>query len=159
MPILRKKTYISLRPPAVRTLFSPNRWKYKYFSLTSPLLVLSTPEKHYQVQVFRIYKTVWFEHENTFQNYEKPGEKGDAYRPERILDGTLSTIHGFSTLAANNKTQTIVRSRNNKNQSNSPMGRVRRVLSRAGETWYQGFTRLESFTSWPDEKLPGLTYE
>ena len=30
-----------------------------------------------------------------------PGEKGYAYRPERILDDMFSTIHGFSTLAAN----------------------------------------------------------
>ena len=41
-----------------------------YFSSTSRLLVLSTPEKH---QYCGIYKTVWFEHENTFQNYQ--GEK------------------------------------------------------------------------------------
>ena len=32
-----------------------------------------------------------------------PGEKGYVYHPQRILDDTLSTIHGFSTLAANNK--------------------------------------------------------
>ena len=32
------------------------------------LLVLSTPEKHYQLQVFRIYKDR-FEHKNTLQNY------------------------------------------------------------------------------------------
>ena len=30
-----------------------------------------------------------------------PGEKGYANHPERILDDTFSTIHGFSTLAAN----------------------------------------------------------
>ena len=29
----------------------------------------------------------------------------------------------------------------------SPMGRVRRVLSHAGETRYKGFRRLESFMS------------
>ena len=29
----------------------------------------------------------------------------------------------------------------------SPTGRVRRVLSQAGETRYKGFRRLESFTS------------
>ena len=32
------------------------------------------------------------------------------------------------------------------------------VLWQAGEIRYKGFRRLESFTSWPDEKLPGLTY-
>ena len=41
------------------------------------------------------------------------------------------------------------------------MARVRRVLSQTGETMnrYKGFRRLESFTSRPDEKLPGLTCE
>ena len=41
-----------------------------------------------------------------------PGEEGYAYHPERILDDTLyiSTIHGFATLVANNKSQ-IIRSR------------------------------------------------
>ena len=39
-----------------------------YFSPTSHLLALSTPEKHYNF--FGCTKTVWFEHENTFQNYQ-----------------------------------------------------------------------------------------
>ena len=35
--------------------------------------------------------------ENTFQNYQAK----KAYHPERIVDDTFPTIHGFSTLAAN----------------------------------------------------------
>jgi len=38
-----------------------------YFSPISPLMVLSTQEK---LQFLRIYLTVWFEHENIFQNYQ-----------------------------------------------------------------------------------------
>ena len=53
------------------------------------------------LQVFRIYKTAWFEHENTFQKL--PGEKGYVYHPDRILDDTLSTIHGFPPCVATNK--------------------------------------------------------
>ena len=80
--------------------------KYIFFSPTSPLLVLSIPEK--TLQVFRIYKSVWFEHENTSQNYL--AKKGYAYHPERIIDDIFWTIHGFSTLTANNKPQ-IIRSK------------------------------------------------
>ena len=56
-------------------------------------------------------------------HFKLPGEKGYAYHPERVIDDIfqlftvsppwpqiLSTIHGFSTLAANNKPQ-IIRSK------------------------------------------------
>ena len=67
---------------------------------------------------FRIYKTVMI---STWRHISKlliPGEKDYVYHPEQILDDTMSTIHGFSTLAASNKFQIIVRSRTNKFQSN-----------------------------------------
>ena len=66
---------------SVRTRISPNPFEI-CISSTSPLLVLSLPTKHYKFSGFT--KTVWFEHENTLQNYQV--KKGYAYNPERILD-------------------------------------------------------------------------
>ena len=60
-----------------------------YFSSTRPLLVPSIPEKHYQVLVFRIYKTVWFEHANTFQNYL-------AKKVTHTIQNESSTIYLYS---------------------------------------------------------------
>ena len=85
---LSRRTYV---PLFIQTV------KYIYFSPTSPLPVLSTPEKHYKL--FGFTKTVWYW---TWKHISIPGEKGYAYHPERILDDILSTIHEFaSCLAAN----------------------------------------------------------
>ena len=77
MAILREKTYLYVRPPAVRT--------YLYFS-----------------NPFKI-----------FQHY-LDDKVTYAYHPERIFDDTLSTIHGLSTQAANNKPSTIKKQQSNR---------------------------------------------
>ena len=50
----------------LRTLISPTRQKYIFQSHQSPSGPVYTRKT---LQVFQIYKTVRFEHENTFQNY------------------------------------------------------------------------------------------
>ena len=56
---LSRRTYVPLFLQTVKNM---------YFGPTSPLLVLSTPEQYYNF--FGFTKTVWFEYENIFQNYQ-----------------------------------------------------------------------------------------
>ena len=90
--------------------------KYVYFSSTSPLLAhvytRKTLQRFSDLQDCLIWTWKYIS--------QLPGEKGYAYHPERTLDDTfilftvsphwtqiLSTIHSFTTLAANNKPRTI----------------------------------------------------
>ena len=56
---LSRRTYVPLFLQTVKNM---------YFGPTSPLLVLSTPEQYYNF--FGFTKTVWFEYESIFQNYQ-----------------------------------------------------------------------------------------
>ena len=79
---LSRRTYVPL-------LSKPSR--NMCFSPTSHLLALSTPGKHYKFSGFT--KTVWFEHENTFQNYQASHRLRIPSRTN--LRRYISTIHDF----------------------------------------------------------------
>ena len=104
LPTLPSRKQISLWRPAQQECTSQGAHTYPYFSKplniytshTSPLLVLPTTENttsfsDLQECLIWIWKYI----------SKLPGEKGHAYHPEQILDDVFSTIHGFSTLAAN----------------------------------------------------------
>ena len=102
----------------LRTLISTNRYRI-YISFPHVPFWSCLHQKNTRLQVFRIYKTVWLEHENKFQNYQVKRlripsrtnlERYIFYRSRFLHPGrkhVLSTMHDFSTLAANNKPQII----------------------------------------------------
>ena len=79
-------------------LSKPLIYTYIYFSPTSPLLVLSTQKNTTSFSGLPDC-LIW-----TSKYISKlPGEKDHVYHPERILDDTFSTIHGFPPCLVANK--------------------------------------------------------